>query len=355
VTPKNPEKTRTNGGGFAAPELEQSVSTFSHRVRRFLRQRNSRVLDCLLIFCLGAHYRLTKKKLPAGLRALASSGFSLNPLAQTKHPPAINVCIPFVEKDIEVLPHVVRSVHQYVENPIKKIFLVTPADGSSNTPLLTEEVSIGILTELLAGQDDLELLFDHQVLGEKAWEQIRSAKPGGWVIQQLVKFASVLRDPSTPTLILDSDTVLLSPKTWVDGNNVQLLQVANEFEPRYFPFMEKFFSIQKRLNVSFVTHHQLMQPSIVAAMFPQGQQSIVSWWTGSQEFPGAFLSEYESYGSYALQNYPNQVRLGSWSNLLSPKFNEFRKVTSGNKNIFYGDLVPHYCSISFHAHAQSHS
>ncbi len=313
------------------------------------------MLNHFLICCLRSHYRLTKKKLPAGLRAIASSGFSINPLAHTKYPPAINVCIPFVEKDIEVLPHVVRSVHQYVQNPIKKIFLVTPAEGSSSTPLLIEEASREILMELLAGQDDLELLFDHQVLGEKAWEQIRSSKPGGWVIQQLVKFASVLRDPSTPTLILDSDTVLLSPKTWVDGNGVQLLQVANEFEPRYFPFMENFFSIQKSLGVSFVTHHQLMQPSIVAAMFPEGQQSIVNWWMASQESPGAFLSEYESYGSYALEKYPSQVRLGSWSNLLSPKFREFHQAVSGSKNISYEDLVPHYCSISFHAHAQSHS
>ncbi len=344
-----------NGGGFAAPELEHTVSKSSHTIRKFLRRRNSRVLDRTLVYTLRLYQILFRRKVPAGFRAVASSAFSINPLGREIDPPQINVAIPFVEKDLEVLPYVVKSVYECVRNPVRKISLVTPAEPNGVKPLFSKKASEETLNKLLADHAEIELLFDHQVLGDKVWLQVLESKPGGWVIQQFVKFAVVLRDMSTPTLIVDADTVLLSPKTWIRRGNVQLLQVAYEFEPRYFDVMESFFSIRKRFGLSFVTHHTLMQPNIVAEMFPNREESIFNWWLDSKNFPGAFLAENESYGSYLYEKYPQLVRLGSWSNLLSPKFSEFHKVASANKTTSYGDLVPHYCSISFHAHAQSHS
>lgn len=340
-----------DGREFRATDHENSVPQWLQRFRQILRLSNSSLLGSMLIGLAKASQTNTQQIVPPLVRSLVSTGLPVDPLRRSKDLPEIDIAIPFVEKDIAILPRSVESAVKWIRNPINSIYLITPSDPGKQVPKLALKRSAEILRGLMSRHPNVVLRFDHDIVGEELWRAIEAEKPGGWVVQQLVKFSVVLQPQSRPTLILDSDTVLLSPKTWLAGNQKQLLQVAHEFEPRYMDLVRKHFRLEKSLGLSFVTHHQMMQPDIVREMFPNGPASLLEWWRESLLTEGAHLSEYEAYGTYLLERYPNRVALGSWSNLLSPYYLLFNKRISVEGRD-PSELIPHYCSVSFHADSQ---
>ncbi len=323
-----------------------------HLFRRYLRKRNSRLLDLALIGLAQMWGAMANHALPSPIRAVISGALSQDPLRNETDLPPIDVAIPFVEKDVAVLPWVVASAIQKVRNPIRFIHLITPADHTRKQPLMKDDTSLAIVENILKTTKKARLLFDHKLVGEILESELSANLPGGWVTQQLVKFSVLMQPDAIPTLILDSDTVLLHEKTWLAGDDRQLLQVAHEFDTRYREYIRVFFSLKKRLPLSFVTHHQLMHPLIVNKMFPSGPKSLKDWWLKSQAFPEAFLSEFEAYGSFIYEMHRERVNLGGWSNLLSPSFARFSKELEASEKA-PEKLIPDYCSVSFHAHAQT--
>ena len=336
---------------FAAEEYANSIPKTLHRVRSALRQTNSPGLERFIRFALPKVFGRAGNLPRPALRALLQALLPIDPLGKQGDLPPIAVVIPFVEKDILALPHCVRSVLRNVRNPISTVHLVTPADRSLAAPAFQHKSSTKILETLLEDHPEVHLMFDHEVLSSEALDELRSSGAKGWDVQQLLKFGAVLMSASPATLIVDSDTVLLSRKTWFEWDGRQLLQVANEFEDRYMSLIAEYFDITKSLPLSFVTHHQLMQKDIVEEMFPRGATSLLSWWKASLENEGSYLSEYEAYGSYLFENYPKRVVLGTWSNLLSPRFSLFNSEIA-QQEVLPESLIPDFCSISFHAHSQ---
>ena len=340
-----------NQNGFEAPSLVTGVSPLKNFLRKKLRDSNSEALGTSLINLVRLITAVTKSPPPDSIRAVVATGLPIDPLGKQNRLPAIDIVIPFVEKDIRVLKYCVESVTQNVRNPIACIRLITPADKTGNQAILKEDGSQHILADIVESYPKVKLEFDHSVLGPKIFGEISQNFPGGWVVQQLVKFAACLNSESSASLIVDADTVLLTSKTWLVEGGTQLLQVAHEYENRYSSHIRNFFKLEKSLLVSFVTHHSLFQKDIVELMFPRGKESLLEWWTESTDTDQTFLSEFEAYGSFIYERLPGRVALGSWSNLLSPYFARFENELE-KKERKPSEILKDYCSVSFHAHCQ---
>jgi hypothetical protein len=273
---------------YSARPFSTKSENALNQIRRILRVTNSRALALLgrSVDYLSSVVR--KKYLPLEVRALISLCQPIDPLRRSRNLPAIELVIPFVEKDLEALPLVLEYAKRNVRNPLARVVLITPKDATETGPRFTRKGSSEQLQGLLAANPDAVVLYDQDILGAPLLEELnlrfgRGDRNAGWVTQQLIKLSAAMQSESTASLILDSDTVLLSKKTWYTEDHRQLLQVANEYHTDFMTHVKMFFGVPKKLRLSFVTHHQLMQRDVVRQMFPQGSQPLLEWWKSSTD------------------------------------------------------------------------
>lgn len=324
-----------------------------HLLRRALRSSNSALLGFVLRKSLQVKFNLTKS-LPTGAhRSFASTCQPLDPLRGAAPLPAIDVAVPFVEKDLPALRLVLEGIHSAIANPIANLFVVTPGDFLTGQPQFATPESHQELSDLLVAFPSVTVRFDRDVLGKNLASELLDnpeRKPGGWHLQQVLKYALARSSAEAATLIVDADTVLLSRKTWLRSDGRQLLQFSEEFHQPYMNHFQEFFGLPKHLPASFVTHHQLMQTDVLNEMFPS-EQALVDWLSFGLSEPSLKISEYETYGAYLLAQHPRRAVFGTWSNLWSPHL-DMAKQLARDSGKTLRELLPDYCSTSFHSHSQ---
>ncbi len=136
----------------------------------------------------------------------------------------------------------------------------------------------------------------------------------GWVLQQAIKFQTA-SESEIPVLVLDSDTVLIAPRTFLKAGKV-LLMVGTDNHKPYFEHIRGYFDAQTKMEpLSFVTHHQLMIPSVLQDMFVRFG-GLYRWLKLGLEKEGSAspVSEYQTYGSFTFKYQRDNLMLGSWSN-----------------------------------------
>ena len=346
----------TPGGGYAARPVNSTLDLVLHRVRSTLRRTNSRLLGVLARSVDLGSQPFRKKYLPLNARALISLSQPIDPLRRAKNLPAIELVIPFVEKDLRALPVVLEHAIANIRNPVGQVTLITPRNAEGTGPRFVKPESTPALENLLAANPQVRLVFDQDLLGGELLDKLQSRfgsgdRNAGWVMQQLIKLSAALQSTYPGALILDSDTVLLTKKTWLTSKGKQLLQVAIEYHSDFMRHLEMFFGVTKKHRLSFITHHQLMQPDVVREMFPEGQKSLIAWWESSSDPIGRDLGDYEAYGSFLAYHHPTRVAYGSFGNLFSPALDQFLYDMKTLKRTPL-QLISDYCSVSFHSWAQ---
>ena len=335
-------------------------STLAHSVleavRRILRRSNSKALGFSARAIYTAAANRKGKYLAEPQRALASILQPHDPLAREHNLPAIDLVVPFVEKDLPSLELVIAHALLNVRNPIERIILLTPQNREGTRPRFVRPESDALLVDIRTRYPSIQVRFDQDVLGSEILDELESRfgkgdRNAGWVTQQLIKLSAALASESRASLILDADTILLSKKTWLTADGKQLLQVANEYHNDFMKHVLLHFGVPKKLKLSFVTHHQLMQTDVVKQMFPQGATSLLEWWMSSTDSIGRDLGDYEAYGAFLAHHYPARVAFGSFANLFSPHLTAFLEDLK-NSGSTPSELIPGYCSVSFHSWAQ---
>lgn len=141
-----------------------------------------------------------------------------------------------------------------------------------------------------------------------------------WVLQQVLKFRAVLSSSSTACLLVDADTLLFRPRTWLTKSGVQLLAPSIEYWEPYSAHMARMWpDFDARSPLSWVTHHQLMQKDIVSEMFGAEGEGLDSWIAHAEPQQPSALSEYHSYGAYLFARHRERVGLAQWNNLARPR------------------------------------
>lgn len=129
-----------------------------------------------------------------------------------------------------------------------------------------------------------------------------------WILQQCLKTIFVA-NAKVPTLIIDSDTFIKN-KIEPIGNGTQILFAGNDFHYPYSRHLRKFLG-GRAIGLSFVHHVQLQKPEIVREIYGQDFLQGISRWlkTGIAVAEFSPVSEFQTYGDYILQNYPEKVKL----------------------------------------------
>jgi hypothetical protein len=294
-----------------------------------LRKSNSRILGFLFIkFALVFVKRKNQHVLPSRIQSLISLAQPGDPL-KNEDLPTIDIAIPCHKKDFDNLHLVIQGAIANIKNPIGKMVLITPEQFSP---------------ELETMFPYCKVLTDESLLSEDIFKVINGSVPQkrrGWIVQQVIKFQIAIQSDEVATLILDSDTILLKPRTWLNREGIQILCVADNYHLPYKVHQRKVFGWQNSI-LSFVTHHQLMKRDSLRGIFGQNGESLLQWINLADFSEFSAISEYDTYGEWMLSNKPHEVALAKWNNTplrIDPNKTSYVEI----KNTF-----GHYHSISNH-------
>jgi hypothetical protein len=152
----------------------------------------------------------------------------------------------------------------------------------------------------------------------------------GWIRQQIIKVSFSARSENPYTLLVDSDTLLLKHQLWIDQDGKQLLAISQEYHQPYDVHFQRYFidlfsRTPRKMRVSFVTHHQVMQKKILNELFSSNKtvfntSGLIKWLTAIDPKESSGACEWHTYASYLLSEHPDQVKLYRWLNTpVAPK------------------------------------
>jgi len=234
----------------------------------------------------------------------------IDPLAtDAQNLPPIDVVIPGGPGDVEVLPRVVESAPNGATNPIGSIQVVAPPSTVKDLRYL---IGTGI-----------DLIDENDLLGTSVVSLIAHRFPmrRNWVLQQLVKVGSVIASQAHGVLILDADTLLLRPRTWLTSDSRQILTPTIEWHQPYYDFLARLSDGGwAGPEYSFVPHHMLMQPDVLTSLLESleiyGLDGLVDALGDESQYQteSMFCIEYELYAQGLRILSPQSAVLAKWSN-----------------------------------------
>ncbi len=164
--------------------------------------------------------------------------------------------------------------------------------------------------------DEAQLIPNRQNLEEICKQHFTCQIRFGWYYQQFLKMGFALSKYAKEYyLIWDSDTIPLTPLTFIEQNKM-VFTPKSEYHKPYFETIKKLIGYDKETNYSFIAEHMIINVSIMRELIQQIEQSPIkgnSWIskiinaTPPHE-PNGF-SEFETYGTFCHHNYINHFVL----------------------------------------------
>lgn len=217
-------------------------------------------------------------------------------------------------KDFGVLHHSVHGALRHVKNPVEEIVFISPSS----------ELTEAHLQSRVKFDVPVRYLDDGAFLRFKDSQKLVEAIGGhaGWASSQLIKVNFILSGDSTPTFMVDSDTVLLVDKQWLYSGGRQLLYSRWYDNPRYERYLRHWGFEEMDPLRSFITHHTLFQPDLLRGLMNDAfggyelSQLVEAVVSGSRElgFP-EFCIDDEPYGQLLFKHYPEKVVSDKYSNV----------------------------------------
>lgn len=248
-------------------------------------------------------------------------------------------------KDFPILPHAVISALN-----------VTSMFTNLSVTIITPDRYVAELEDLMKDQivkvEKESTYFDEEVLNllERNFYTRH-----GWVLQQLLKLKYVMDSQAAGVLLVDSDTLLLEERNWLNNDGSQLLTPTWEYHRPYYEFLDLLGVSQLEPEFTFVSHHMMMQPKIVVELFHHlGWKDtsdlvglICSLPTNGDQSP--FSLDYELYAQYLYNKHPDKVVLGKWSNKSITRNASFDNTDSLIETAVL-DYSGRFASLSFHSY-----
>lgn len=288
----------------SSPPLLTIAAKLMRRVKKVLTGVLDRFDSQLLGALASSLYSvvLPKNSRTSFSRRVLDGAQPINPLRRKGIKPNIEVVVVAAEKDFDCLPLSIYSARQSVENPIDRVLVIVPSADLSAVKKL---------------KLDAEIIAEEHWLPEKLMRAVDAHHPPGrrgWILQQVLGLWTILESPYAGVLILDADTVLLKPRTFLSEGGVQLLSFSHEYEITYEKHAERQWGTRRRKHgLSYVTHHQMVQPDILKKMFPT-IAALEEWIRSASLETRSPVSEYHSYGRWLSDHFPQRVRFGRWRN-----------------------------------------
>ena len=248
--------------------------------------------------------KVIQEALPSHTRGVNRSDLQVGIVTREKDSKYLDLCIAAI-----------KLTHPEVSN---RIHIICPdEDFESLRHRIDENVTIHRDSEFINPEIEQKLLcFD--------------MNRRGWIRQQIIKVSFAARSDNLYTLLVDSDTLLLKHQLWIDQDGKQLLSISHEYHPPYDIHFQRYFKdlfnrTPRKMRVSFVTHHQVMQKKFLNELFSTNETAfhtsgLIKWLNAIDPKESSGACEWHTYASYLLSEHPDQVKLYRWLNTpVAPK------------------------------------
>ena len=271
-----------------------------------------------------------------------------NKRQNSTYSPSIELLVVCGPSDIFMLSLCIRSVFEFSHNPISKVVIVVRQQDLDEAKRQVEK--IGILKDariLILSEDEIVPSNIRSLLLAKFENRY------GWILQQLIKMKYTSESKSLGVLVMDADTVLLQPLEGIDENGNQHFSYSPEKNRSYIKFLRSVAIPIKRPFYSAVTHHMIIQPTIMRELLieigledlNQFTKRLVGFKSKTQNSPVSI--DYEMYGQYLRSRYSQKINYRSFSN---------QSVTRSSKSILEVETIlkrdkqSYFRSFSFHGY-----
>lgn len=221
-----------------------------------------------------------------------------------------SVIIPVVYKDYSFLKTVVKYI--CVNLQPEHIYILT--NGKMARYLPKEVVSNSLCH--IVDEDRLIPRLSYQKLNQIIKSQGRQHTNTGWFYQQFLKMGFSLSDFCSTDYYLswDADTLPLQKIDFFDKDGHPFFTMKTEFHKPYFIAIKTLLGLDKTNTGSYIAEHMMFNREIMKEMLLKIEESSVSGdnWVEKimnaivpETISAASFSEFETYGTYCMNNYPN--------------------------------------------------
>lgn len=212
------------------------------------------------------------------------------------HLQTIDVVIPTISKDFELLSTVIESVRRHVRNPVQHIYIVSKQQQ-----------------EILdfCAQHDCRFIDELSVLGygkDAISYRVNGVDRSGWMFQQLLKLSAGSFTECENYLVLDSDTILIHDHVFIENEKFVFLQ-SEEWHAPYFRAFEKMFGYKAKTKLSYTSHMMIFNKEKLREMKAELEKKHDKPWdqvylSTIDEHEASCVSDYDTYANWMLCNYP---------------------------------------------------
>lgn len=249
----------------------------------------------------------------------------------------IDVVIVAIDKDYDVLVHVIDSIRLNVKHPIGDIIIISPK-SEAIIKLCREKTCIFVdeNTVLPITKKDI----DYTVAG---------INRSGWLFQQLLKWNGDKYVKNDYFLITEADTIFCRPQIFFDEGKT-ILPVSNQlYHIPYFEAYQRLTGDNIEPLINLTSHHSLFQGSKLIALKQKIEKKCGMRWysaiiNGIDKREGSSVSDYENYGQFVYLHYRSEFKLEYWFNL------SLNRGQLNNLNELIVKYKSNYKSISFHSY-----
>lgn len=246
-------------------------------------------------------------------------------------------------KDFDILPLTISLAH---ETQSQLVF--------NQTKVIVPEASIEALRSKIIsfGFTNINVISEEEVITLEL-RNLMKRKFGpryGWALQQFLKIYQVLDAQTEYSLVLDSDTLLLKSRYWLDSAGRQALFPSWEFHCNYYEILNRLGICSTEPEFTLITHHMFMKKEnllkalqVTSCKDPKDLLLLMN--ELALEGSSPFCIDYELYGQYMLNFQFNKVILQKWSNIEV----ERSIITKMTKSEILHKFA-NYCSLSAHSY-----
>lgn len=239
----------------------------------------------------------------------------------------IDVVIPAIEKDLEILPHTISGIRNFVNHPIGKIFLISPP---------TEKMI------QFAEDNNLTFIDENEVSPSPKIKEY-----GGWMLQQFLKLNADKIVEQDHFLAVDADTIYIRPQVF-EFEDKYLVNVHWDTADYRKKITAKYLGNTNVYPYDLVTHNMLFSKEVLANMKQHVEKRFGKTW--NEAFTDSFadegykrgFAEYDIYMTYLTQFSGKKFRFVSNANITV--YRDYLHKLDAIKQVYSAD----YKSISLH-------
>jgi hypothetical protein len=264
-------------------------------------------------------------------------GTDINLQKNHKSAVPIDIVMPTLDRDYEVVREVVDSLRENIKHPIGQIIIISPPSKKIETLCKEKKCKwINENTVLPITIKDIDFV-------------VNGVNRSGWIFQQLLKWAASKYVQSDYFLVTESDTVYARPHVFIHQDKTILACSTAIPHIPYFQAYKRLYGESIPAIYNLTSHHLLFKKEYLAEAKNKIEQYCDKPWfmailANLDTTQISSVSDYDSYGQYVVQHHPESITFEHWANRSFPR--------TELKNL--KDLVKKYApntkTLSFHSY-----